>query len=214
MTEPGTFEVVPLAQLQKRRLVKADGSLDKDAVDRVRELAAKAMVCVLDLDGLRRNKADLDTLRKMAEKGNVWADAGSRFATDAMDVLVAGAERVTLRWAHLAGESELREAHEMSDALVLGLEFRGGVFQANPLLRAGEEQVVALARELGVAIAVIDQDPKPGGVDRNLASRFQSTGLERWYLGGVRDGGDARELQALGYRGCLVAAEQAQGVWL
>lgn len=214
MVEPGTFEVVPLAQLQRRRLVNADGSLDRDVVARVRELAAKAMVCVLDLDGLRRNKADLNTLRQMADKGNVWADAGSRFATDAMDVLVAGAERATMRWAHLARESELREAHEMSDALVLGLEFRAGVFQPNPLLRAGEQQVLALARELNLAIVIIDQEPRPGGVDRSLAARFQSTGLDRWFLGGVRDGGDARELQALGYRGCLVAAEQAQGVWL
>lgn len=208
--EPGTFETVPMVRLQKRRLVAADGSpAPEPAVERVRELAAKGPVCVVDLDGLRRNKADLDTLRKMGERGHLWVDGGSRFATDAMDVLVAGAERATLRWSHLADEGELREAHEMSDALLLGLEYERGAFVRNPLLPAGEAGVLALARELGLGVVVIDRDAAADplrGPDRALASRVQSTGLERWFLGGVRGEGDARDLEAMGYRGCLVDA--------
>lgn len=212
MVEPGEFEVVPFVQLQKRHLLRADGAPDpQPAVPRVRDLAAKGLVCVIDLDGLRRNKADLDAVRKMAEKGNVWADAGSRFGTDAMDLLVAGAERATLRWHHLADEAELREAHEMSDALVLGVEFQGGQFQAHPKL-GGEDRALALARELNLGLAVLVPEAKPGHLDRAVATRFASSGLDRWYLGGVRDAGDAATLKELGYKGCLVEADLAAQV--
>lgn len=209
MVEPGEFEVVPFVQLQKRHLLRPDGEAEpQPAVERVRALAAKGLVAVIDADGLRRNKADLDTLRKMGEKGNLWADAGSRFGTDAMDLFVAGAERVTLRWHHLADEAELREAHEMSDALFLGLEFRGGAFQPHPAL-GGEDRATALARELNLPVVVLDPGAKPGNLDRSLAARLQSSGLDRWFLGGIRDGGDVAALKELGYRGCLVEADLA-----
>lgn len=215
--EPASFEVVPAVHLQKRRLVRPDGShLDIQPVPKVRELAGKGMVCVVDFDGLRRNKADLGTLRKMAEKGNVWADAGSRFATDAMDLLIAGAERATLRWAALAGEKELREAHEVVEpgALLLGLEYRGAIVPSRQL-GADEGKALALARELGLGIVVIDlaRAGSKAGFDRSLASRFESTGLERWFAGGIRDSQDARDLEALGYKGCLVGSAMLEGSW-
>lgn len=212
MVEPGAFETVPFLSLQKRRVVRPDGSFDAASVERVRALAGKGPVCVVDLDGLARNKADLDTLRKMGEKGNLWADAGSRFATDAMDVLVAGAERATLRWSRLADEAELREAHEMSDALLLGLEYEGGAFVEGRMGR--EDRAIALARELSLAVVALDSArPAGAGFDRSLASRLQSSGLERWFLGGVRDGQEARDLEAMGYKGCLVEAERLEGAW-
>lgn len=213
--EPGAFETVPVVRLRKRRLLGASGDLlETDAVPRVRQLAAKGPVCVVDLDGLRRNKADLDTLRRMADKGNVWADAGSRFATDAMDLLVAGADRVTLRWGSLADEEELREAHAMSDALLLGLEYEGALVP-NPRMGSDEGRGLALARELGLGLVVIDRARAGSrkGVDRGLAARFQASGLERWFTGGVRDREDARELQALGYKGCLVGAAMEAEPW-
>ncbi|HEV8361324.1 MAG TPA: HisA/HisF-related TIM barrel protein [Candidatus Thermoplasmatota archaeon] len=210
--EPGSFVVVPTVYLRKRKLVRADGApTGEDVVPAVRSLAAKGLVCIVDLDGLARNKADLDTLRKVADKGNVWVDAGSRYATDAMDLIVAGAERVTLRWSALVDEEELREAQAVSDALVLGLEF-DGAFQAHPKL-GGEARAQELARELGLDVAVLDlaRAGSVAGADRALAARFQSTGLPRWFAGGVRDMTDARELEALGYKGCLVAGPWREG---
>jgi uncharacterized protein related to proFAR isomerase len=209
--EPGTFQVMPSLRVHKRRVVDAQGQVvDRSAADAVKALAAKGPVWVYDLDGLGRNKADLDTLRKAGDRGNVWVDAGSRFATDAMDVLVAGAEKATLRWDHLASEAELAEAVEMSDALLLGLVFDRGQFQRNPLLEGDEQRVLGVARDLGMGIAVIDatERPIPGGADRNLAARFAATGLDRWFVGGARDEADAREVEALGYQGAVLEPER------
>lgn len=210
--EPGQFQVMPSLRVHKRRVVDDQGQVvDRDAAGAVKALAAKGPVWVFDLDGLGRNKADLDSLRKAGDRGNVWVDAGSRFATDAMDVLVAGAERAALRWDHLASEAELSEAVEMSDALLLGLVFDRGRFQRNPLLEGDEQRVLGVARDLGLGIAVIDatrRDLPGGGADRNLAARFTSTGLDRWFVGGVRDEADARELESLGYAGAVLEPER------
>ena len=208
--EPGAFEVIPQLTLMKRKLVQP-GDWERvegaDPVAKARELAPKGLLSIVDLDGLQRNKADLDTLRKCAEKGNVWADAGSRFATDAMDVIVAGAERITLRWSTLAGEDELRELAEMSDAVWLGLEYNGA-FVPNPLVKGDEGYARGLARDLNLGIAVIDlaRTGTKQGFDKGLAARFDSSGLDRWFAGGVRDQADARELEAMGWRGCMVGA--------
>lgn len=206
--EAPAFEVVPTLHIARRRLVRPDGSVEgRDPVARARELAAKGLVCLVDFDGLRRNKADLDTLRRIADRGRVWADAGSRFATDAMDLLVAGAERVTLRWSALAGEAELREAHGLGEpgALLLGLEYRGG-FVPNPALRGDESLALALARELGLGVVVIDlaRAGTMEGHDAGLAARFADLGLERWFAGGIRSLAEVRQLEERGYRGCLV----------
>jgi uncharacterized protein related to proFAR isomerase len=203
--EPGQFQVVPRVFLRKRRLVRADGSAPGgDAVPRVRELASKGPVWVVDLHGLDRNRADLDTLRKLAEKGNVWVDGASRYATDAMDLLVAGAERVVLRWSALASEEELRESVALSDAIVLALEYDGAIVP-HPTMD-GEARALALARDLELDVAVLDQR-RAGtrvGLDRPLASRLASSGLRRWFAGGVRDDADAHELEAMGYQGCCI----------
>ncbi|MCA1813355.1 MAG: hypothetical protein LC624_05315 [Halobacteriales archaeon] len=207
--EPGAFETIPQLTLQRRRLVQPGSwePLAAEPVPRARELAAKGLVSIVDLDGLQRNKADLDTLRKCADKGNVWADAGSRFATDAMDVLVAGAERITMRWSTLAREEELRELAEMSDAVWLGLE-HNGAFVPNPLVRGDEGHARAIAKDLNLGIVVIDlaRTGTRRGFDKGIAARFDSSGLDRWFTGGVRDTADAREVEAMGYRGCLVGA--------
>jgi uncharacterized protein related to proFAR isomerase len=214
--EPGTFELVPAVHIQRNRVVHP-GDLSPlegpKPAERIRELAAKGLVCVVDHDGLQRNRANLDTLRRGAEKGNVWADAGSRFATDAMDLLVAGAERATLRWATLASEGELREAAEVSDSVVLGLEYNGPMVP-NPVVQGDEGRALALARELGLGICVLDlaRTGRGQGFDRSLASRFASTGLARWFGGGVRGGEEARELEAMGYAGALLEAA-AEGGW-
>lgn len=219
--EPGSFEVIPTLYLQRRKLVTHAGEpLAEPAVPKIRELASKGFVCVVDLQGLGRNKADLDTLRQAADKGNVWADAASRFATDAMDLLVAGASRVTLRWSALADETELREACEFAeeDAIVLGLEYEGPSVARRMLPNrqlGGEDRALALARELGLGIAVLDLERAGSlhGVDRGLASRHTASGLARWYGGGLRDMEDSRALEAMGYRGCFVGSAMLRGAW-
>jgi uncharacterized protein related to proFAR isomerase len=213
--EPGSFEVVPRVRWQKRHLVGEDGArLEAPPVDRVRALAAKGMVAVSDLDGLARNKADLDTLRKASEKGNVWVDAGSRFATDVMDALVAGAERATVRWSCLVDREEAEEAAEFGEAgaLLLGLEFRGALLP-HPKM-GGEAEALALASALGWGIVVIDEAPAVDVASyQALAGRFQGTGLERWYAGPLRSAGEARALETMGYRGVLVDADRLEGGW-
>jgi len=213
--EPGTFEMLPMVRLRRRRLVDAeDHVLEQDPVAAVRARAPRGRIAyVIDQEGLGRNKADLDTLRKIADKSSVWVDAGSRFATDAMDLLVAGAERVTLRWSALADEEELREAAEVSepDRLILGLEMDGGLV-GNDHIPGGEDRLLALARELGLGLIVLDlaRAGRSDGLDRALAARFRDTGVPRWFAGGVRADGDPADLEGMGYRGCVVEGLAAQ----
>ncbi len=67
------------------------------AVETLRELRGEHdLLYVVDLDGHRRNRANLDVYKKVSRKAFLWLDAAPRRVEDVIDLVVAGAARVTL----------------------------------------------------------------------------------------------------------------------
>jgi phosphoribosylformimino-5-aminoimidazole carboxamide ribonucleotide (ProFAR) isomerase len=85
---------------------------------------------VVDLDAIDRNQPQLDYLQEIAQGGEIWVDAGVRNADQAIDVLVAGAQRAILSTAFLHSEKELRRAWRLSSDLVFEVEVRAGAVAA------------------------------------------------------------------------------------
>ncbi|HXQ48412.1 MAG TPA: HisA/HisF-related TIM barrel protein [Thermoplasmata archaeon] len=81
---------------------------------------------VVDLDGVDRDQPQLDYLQEIARGGEIWVDAGVRTADQAIDVLVAGAQRAVLSTAFLRSDRELRKAWRLSSDLVFEIEVRDG----------------------------------------------------------------------------------------
>lgn len=167
------FETVPVIHLERRRIPEYPGE-DTDAV--LTQLArAFGRVAIVDVSGVKANASDLDFIQKASRKRPLWVDAGSRFATDAMDLFVAGAETVTMRWNTLDSPEELAEAAEVTQhgSLFLGLEFPRGAFLPHPKDRRGAAEAAAFAEGLGIGL-VLQVEPAADlrSLPASTASRY------------------------------------------
>jgi hypothetical protein len=97
-----------------------------DLLDLADRLAEKFhRVYVVDLDGLRDDKAQLDYLQELSRDLELWVDGGIRTGDQAIDILVAGASRAVLSTAYLRGILELKRAWKLSPEIVFEIEMRG-----------------------------------------------------------------------------------------
>lgn len=104
------------------------------------------LVYLVDLDGVERAEPQLDFLQELSREVTLWVDGGVRVADQAIDILVAGAQRAVLSSASLTGPRELRRAWKLSTELVFELEVNG-----SGLVASGDWETsdpLALARQV------------------------------------------------------------------
>lgn len=94
-----------------------------EAVNRLIDDFGRALV--VDLNGVQNNRPRLDFIREF-EKRPIWVDGGARVANDAIDLFIAGAEKVVLRTETLVSMNELRKAYELSDQLIFQVDLTDG----------------------------------------------------------------------------------------
>lgn len=203
------FEVVPLVQSHRRRLVAVPGG-DTEPARVLTELSrAYGQVALIDQEGVERNTPDLEFIQDNSRHAALWVDGGSRFGTDAMDVLVAGARRVTLRWSLLDSPDELEESADLAEpsSLALALEHRDGAFVRNRRARdhsAGD----ALARADGLGVPVIVIDVGGRAFNASLMHALPASATERWWAAVVDAPARLAELERAGFTGVLAPAAQ------
>lgn len=201
-----TFESFPVVHLDHSKFPEYPKADPEDVLTR---LARKfEHVVIVDAGGIKANLADLEFLQKSARKRAVWVDAGSRYATDAMDLFVAGAERVTMRWNTLRAIEELAEAASLAQpgGLFVGLEFPRREFLKHPKDARSAADVVRLADGLGLGVVYITDATDPYFVRDLPLSQ-----VSRHYQGSK----PIAELEAWGFAGQLVgpvdiAAEESK----
>ena len=75
--------------------IQTDDTL-QPAVQRFRELHDKHdELYVIDYDGIKYNRSNLDIYKKISRKPYLWIDAFPRRTEDFIDLVVAGAKRIT-----------------------------------------------------------------------------------------------------------------------
>jgi hypothetical protein len=196
-----TFETLPVLHVERRRLPEYPGVDPEEAFTRLgRRFGRLALV---DVTGVRTNDADLEFLQTTGRRhASLWVDAGSRYATDAMDLFVAGAETVTMRWNTLHAAEELREASDMTQAgnLFVGLEYPRGAFLRNARDPRSADEVVKLAESVGAGV-VYYVDRADEGFLRSLPPATL-----RYVQGAPLSA--AQALQDMDFRGMLLAPAQ------
>lgn len=90
-----------------------------DAVDALRRRFPR--LYLIDLDGRRKSLPQLDYLQEISRDVEVWADAGCQRADQAIDTIVAGAQRCILSTDRLERARELRRAWKLSTEIALEL---------------------------------------------------------------------------------------------
>jgi Histidine biosynthesis protein len=186
--------LVPNAYLDSGRIVEPisdrfEAVLDEmgkpvdpfDVADRL--VAGFQRFCVIDLEGLRRNRAQLEYLQELSRSGEMWVDAGLRTGDQVIDILVTGARRAILSTAYLLGPKELRRAWRLSTEILFAVEAEGAVVRSRGNDWDGQPvpEAVANARAVGVVDLILRS--RNSAVDWSLV-RLLAAGGPLWVAGG------------------------------
>lgn len=129
-----------------------------------------------DLDGLEENNPQLEYVQELSRDMPLWVDSGVRKSDQAIDVLVAGAQKAVLSSAYLRGPRELRRAWKLSTELVFELETVDGTLgKVDPGWETTDPAaIVGIAREIGVESVVVS--PRENDPDWSMVARLAAGG--------------------------------------
>jgi hypothetical protein len=177
-------------------LARSTTGADLDVFDVLDALAPLSRsVYLADLDGLERNDPQLEYIQEISRETTLWVDAGVRRADQAIDILVAGAERAVLSSSYLVGPKELKRAWRLSTDLVFEIELTSGgiVAPADPAWGTPDAVTLAsAARAAGPQTLVLS--PRGEDPDWNLVASVASGGPT--WVDGTFARGDVRQLEA------------------
>jgi imidazole glycerol phosphate synthase subunit HisF len=149
-----------------------------EVVDELRDQYRR--IYLIDLEGVQHGSPQLDYVQELSRDTELWVDAGIEDVDDAMDVIVAGAERVVLSTARLASAREVGRTWKLSQELVVEIRFRDGRLDAAATdWPATAEEIARSLRELGIGEIVLGYYEAP--IDWVLVRNLAAAGLT-WVL--------------------------------
>jgi phosphoribosylformimino-5-aminoimidazole carboxamide ribotide isomerase len=213
-------EAVRLRQGDFARVVARAGDL-AELVARY-AAARPPLIHVVDLDGARSGTIRPNLVARLAAEAGptpLQASGGIRSLADAQRLLDAGAARVVVGTAALAGRKALDElAAGLGEALVVAVDARGGKVAVAGWKREAAvtpEDFAARCADAGVPrllCTAIERDGTLAGPDLALLERVRSrSGLPVLAAGGIRSDEDLDDLAALGLEGAVVGRALLEG---
>ena len=143
------------------------------AVDELALSEKFGSVYVADIDGIVKNKPQLDVVQELCDEVPTLYEGGVRFGSNVIDLLVTGAEKAVIGTATLTSLEELRGAFKLSDNIILKVDFRDGIVSFDPQV-AGRD-FLALARdvrEIGVDNLIVPADLASVAAESKKELRF------------------------------------------
>ena len=231
MTAQEAFQLVPAVDVVGEEAVRLrQGAFDSvvaRAGDPAGLVAAYAeaeppLIHVVDLDGARAGAIRpglVAALVGAAGSTPVQASGGIRSLADAEALLEAGAARVVVGTAVLAGDDALgRFAGALGERLVVAVDARGGRVAVAGWSRTTDLSPEELAERCAAAgvrrllCTAIDRDGTMGGPDLELLHLVRErSGLPVLAAGGIRSEDDLAALEALGLEGAVVGRALLEG---
>ncbi|ODS40680.1 MAG: hypothetical protein A7315_02375 [Candidatus Altiarchaeales archaeon WOR_SM1_79] len=140
------FETIPAVNLYKGvPVVKGEKDyeplLDKDEKDMnlhglIDLLKGRfERVLITDINGINKDKPQLDLYKDISKKIELWVDAGSRIRDGAIDILVAGAAKVVLGTKTLLNLEELEKICELSENVIFEIDYDDGIVSPKKKIR-------------------------------------------------------------------------------
>jgi Histidine biosynthesis protein len=177
-----------------------------DVVDRLS--ADYPLLYLVDLDGVDTGEPQLDFLQELTRDATLWVDGGVRTADQAIDVLVAGAQRAVLSSAMLRGPRELARAWKLSTELAFELELDARGLVATPEWTATDPLgLVQSVRAVGVDHCIVS--PREIPPDWSLM-RTVAAGGPTW-VNGSFEPADLPRAQDSGARGGIFHIDRLLG---
>jgi len=167
------MKIVPFIRLKGRTLLRPAYAKGELAALGLKLSKKFESAYVVDIDGLDKNKPQLDVVQELCDEIPTLYEGGVRFGSNVIDLLVTGAEKAVIGTATLTSLAELRGAFKLSDNIIFKVDFRDGIVSFDPHI-AGRD-LLALARdvrEIGVDNMIVPADLASSAVESKKELRF------------------------------------------
>ena len=170
-----------------------------DPFDIVDRLAADyPLVYLVDLNGVETGEPQLDFVQELTRDATLWVDGGVRTADQAIDILVAGAQRAVLSSAVLRGPRELARAWKLSTEYAFEIEMDAQGLVASPTWPETDPVgLVRSVRQVGIDHCVVS--PREVEPNWTLVTALAAGGPT--WVNGSFDPIDLPRVQQAGARG-------------
>jgi phosphoribosylformimino-5-aminoimidazole carboxamide ribonucleotide (ProFAR) isomerase len=121
------MKIVPYVELQGRTLLKRAYPRGKMSAFVSALSDEYEKLYLADLDGIHRNRPQLDIAREVCEEIPTYYEGGVRFANNVIDMLITGADKAVVGTSTLASLDELRGAFKLSEDITFKVDFRDGI---------------------------------------------------------------------------------------
>lgn len=114
---------IPIVKIKRGKIKQGEKIWKRgEAVDKIEDMIKKyGMVYIIDVDGYNKNSPNLSFYKKIGKK--LWIDAFPRRVEDVIDLIVIGAERITIGDMNEKNIKELKELCE-KDIFISGGDVR------------------------------------------------------------------------------------------
>jgi uncharacterized protein related to proFAR isomerase len=178
-----------------------------ELLDELKKHYKKALIT--DINGINKDRPQLELLKTISTKMELWVDAGSRYGEGAIDILITGAEKVVLGTKTLRSLEELENAVELSENVVLGIDWDDTIVSPEKSIKEMlPSSLTDKARSLGIKDVIFtDLRHLSLNTDFDLDAGSPITGMEmNVYLHG-RFEGNMERLRGMGFKGIVIEVE-------
>ncbi|MFO7991149.1 MAG: HisA/HisF-related TIM barrel protein [Thermoplasmata archaeon] len=125
---------------------------EKAALDQIlTDLQDFDTLYLLDLNGIERNRPQLDLIRTLSMRKKLWADGGTRDIDTLTDMYIAGADRVVLSTKTAPSMDFIEESAELSNTLILSIDIDDEIISPSEEIGAMDlREMVGAAVEMGI----------------------------------------------------------------
>lgn len=147
---------------------------------------------IMDLNGINRDRPQLDIFKTISTKMELWVDAGTRIGPGVIDVFVAGADYVVLGTKTLLGLNELEKANELSENVILDINYDEGIVSPKSAVREMSlSGLVEETKKIGIKNAIftdLKNTTSSSDFDLNAARQVLSPDLNVYFHGRLKEG--------------------------
>ncbi len=120
-----TIKIIPFVPVLNGNVAAPEGNRYRKLGNAVKTVKSSGYdtFYVIDINGLIKNKPQINIIQEMSKEKNLWVESGARFAEDMIDVLMAGAEYAVLN-TMLLDLDELKKICVLSQNIMLHIEFK------------------------------------------------------------------------------------------
>jgi len=179
-----------------------------DPVSFLEELVRRhgEIVYINDIDGMENNSPQYNFMKNLVGIAELWVDAGSRSGDALIDVIFAGARRAVLSTKSIGALDDIAEALEVSDSIILCIDYDKGIIARNrELSKMTPRKVAEAAMSAGLEDIVFADHGrrKKDSVRTEMIMDLVSSGIGVYVAGNIVEK-DLPSLEKVGARGALL----------